>query len=82
MDIAWCRYTLSFVHGMERTHGRTKRTLELVRRELDSNGNPHAQPPRMVNTSLSRDEVERAEREGMQRRNTALLQQNLKSEFC
>ena len=64
---------------MERTHGRTKRTLELVRRELDSNGNPHAQPPRMVNTSLSRDEVERAEREGMQRRNTALLQQNLKS---
>ena len=33
----------------------------------------------MVNTSLSRDEVERAEREGMQGRDAAVLQQNLKS---
>ena len=50
---------------MERSHGRPRRALELVRRELDRDGNPHARPPGMVNTTMSRDENERAERESM-----------------
>ncbi len=73
------KYTLSFVNGMERTHGRSNRALELVRRELDENGDPHAQPPGMVNSKISRDQQERVQREINQRRNMSRIRQNLKS---
>ena len=73
------KYTLSFVNGMERSHGRPRRALDLIRRELDRDGNPHAQPPGMVNNLLSRDEQERAERETGTRQKMKGLRNNLKS---
>ncbi len=73
------KYTLSFVNGMERTHGRSQRALELVRRELDENGSPHAQPPGMVNSKVSRDHLERIQREMNQQRTMSQVRQNLKS---
>lgn len=73
------KYTLSFVKGMERTHGRPRRALDVVRRELDRNGLPHAQPPGMVNEVMSRDEKERVDREVNQQRSLAHVRKNLKS---
>ena len=73
------KYTLSFVNGMERSQGRPQRALDLVRRELDRDGNPHAQPPGMVNTTMSRDENERAEREAARGPAAARLKNNLRT---
>ena len=73
------KYTRSFVNGMERSHGRPQRALELVRRELDRHGNPRARPPGMVDTQVSRDENERAERDAARASHAARLKNNLRT---
>lgn len=73
------KYTMGFVTSMERSHGRQHRAIELLRREVDRHGNAQAQPPSMVNTDASRDEVERAEREAGAGRQQAQLRTNLRA---